>query len=118
MSTDKKKTLLDLMDEMAPLEEGVVAWDDAGPGGGFTVSLANMADALGLSVPEVRALMRRFELNLDPRLARSARFDRDEDAKRYRPGVIEALRKRMAASSSEASSRAPGHAAAEGKQSA
>lgn len=87
MSTDKK-TLLELMDETAPLEAGVVAWDDGGPG----VSEAQVAEALGLSVLEVRRLIRRFGLDEDPKPSKAAQ--------RYRPGVIETLRRHMGAVSS------------------
>lgn len=98
MSTDKKKTLLDLMDEAAPLEAGVVAWDDRGPAGGYTMSQANVADAMGLSVRVVSVLIAHFELNQDSAFAVKVRRG-DGEVVQFRRAVIEALRERVRATS-------------------
>ncbi|MCB9554382.1 MAG: hypothetical protein H6705_21330 [Myxococcales bacterium] len=84
-------------DEAPDLASAVVIADPVAAG--FTLSQANVADALGLSAPDVSVLIRHFKLHQDPAFAVTVRRGRDKSIVNYRPAVIEAFRERVQATS-------------------
>lgn len=79
-------------DEEPDLASAVVVADPIGAG--FTLSQANIADALGLPQPDVSVLIRAFRLHEDPESAVAVRRggDKGRTILNYRPEVIDRFR--------------------------